>query len=960
MNENDNIRTNEPCQGLFEINIFSGNIKNPRPAGVLTVNSALAEIQSDKYRAVIEKAKEIHASGDKDAYRNYKTTLPAYSFSGTFSPSRAIKNLQNHSGFIVLDIDVKPGENEHFLDDIESLKAFIINDVHTFSAFLSPSQGVKVLVPVSGVTDDRGHKLVFDDIEKYYLENFQVKIDPSGKNVDRLCFVSHDPDLFYNPNAEPFLIPDPIAAELPEDFSGGEEITYPARDGSRYAEKAIENAVNMVDRAADGRKHTELLKAANLLGGYVAGGMLLYSEAEQVLYDAIKRKPNVASLPDALKTIKKGIQHGQSRPILFDDLEQKRQEWIRQNRNKPAAPVSEKLTDEQVAEIFDILESDPHNILIPQNIRIVRQIKDERPADFSRVRVIVKNSDVTLKLFDNALETKKGGKDINPDNLPVIPVNEIQLRDMRNLAWKALLEQNDPPVVFLSNKGLSWVGVNKYGYPEIQEMGEDWMRDYLADMATWVENRCTKADGPFQFPAVVPMVVAKSIIGNRSNHSNLPVLKRIVCAPIFNRDGEIRTEPGYDINTQCFIKTDDLSLDSVPSVPTSQDMKKAVDIVYDLIFDFPFVSSSERANAIGFFLLPFVKEMIEGLTPLHLFEANTSRTGKTLLVEILSFPFLNQWIATKSEIKNDEELRKQITTKLVDGSSHVFFDNLNYGINSGILAQAATSEIWDDRLLGGNESFTGPVDCIWVLSGNNPKMSRENLGRTIRIRQDANMEFPEERKSEGFRHPKIKKWVKDHRGDIVWAALTICQNWIAKGQPEPSDLPAVGGFEEWRDIIGGILQSAGINGFLSNMSDFRADADDETTNLRSLIGIWWKNFQSSEVLAKDLFPLVIEEGLELDINAKSERGIKTKFGNLIKKLKDRHFTIDIENRSCEVTVVKAGKSNNSRKWQLVLPENICQGCGQRDFWKSKSLGEWFCMSCCPPDEEDVADWKVCN
>ena len=33
----------------------------------------------------------------------------------------------------------------------------------------------------------------------------------------------------------------------------------------------------------------------------------------------------------------------------------------------------------------------------------------------------------------------------------------------------------------------------------------------------------------------------------------------------------------------------------------------------------------------------------------------------------------------------------------------------------------------------------------------------------------------------GFRHANLRGWVKDHRASLIWAALTLVRNWVARG-----------------------------------------------------------------------------------------------------------------------------------------------------------------------------------
>lgn len=87
------------------------------------------------------------------------------------------------------------------------------------------------------------------------------------------------------------------------------------KQGATNVDRAVRVAVGMIERAYDGEKHHTLLRAARLLGGYVAGGGLSRSDALDVLRQAIEGKAGVRSLAGALKTIEDGLDYGELAPI---------------------------------------------------------------------------------------------------------------------------------------------------------------------------------------------------------------------------------------------------------------------------------------------------------------------------------------------------------------------------------------------------------------------------------------------------------------------------------------------------------------------------------------------------------------------------------------------------------------------------------------------------------------------
>jgi putative DNA primase/helicase len=103
--------------------------------------------------------------------------------------------------------------------------------------------------------------------------------------------------------------------------------------------------------------------------------------------------------------------------------------------------------------------------------------------------------------------------------------------------------------------------------------------------------------------------------------------------------------------------------------------------------------------------------------------------------------------------------------------------------------------------------------------------SDEMTRRTVRIRLDSGMERPEQRKA--FRHPNLLAWAREHRGELIWAALTLARAWVANGRPAGPEKP-LGSFEQWTHVIGGILHIADIQGLLANAAELRAESQDTT------------------------------------------------------------------------------------------------------------------------------------
>ena len=197
-----------------------------------------------------------------------------------------------------------------------------------------------------------------------------------------------------------------------------------------------------------------------------------------------------------------------------------------------------------------------------------------------------------------------------------------------------------------------------------------------------------------------------------------------------------------------------------------------------MLGEFPFTGEAERAHALALLLLPFVRPMIAGPTPLHLIEKPAPGTGATLMVDAISVVTTGVGASVMVEGRDEDEWRKRLTAKLRTIPTMLLIDNLRRRLDSSSIAAALTAPYWEDRILGKSEMTRFPIRCTWVATGNNPQFSNEVARRLVRIRLDPHVDQPWMR--EGFRHPELLSWVRENRARLVAACLTLGRAWIAR------------------------------------------------------------------------------------------------------------------------------------------------------------------------------------
>lgn len=169
-----------------------------------TADVVMGNIQRGE--AIKKQIEHLRALQTKEERSDFKVkNLPAVTWSGTFSERKAAALIE-HSKLICLDIDALEEEQ------LNNLRSIVYTDLYVYAAFVSPSgNGLKVIICIDVLDDDLAnggykdvHLSFFNQLTEYAKQKWSVTIDPSGKDVSRLCYLSSDAEAYYNPDSTPF------------------------------------------------------------------------------------------------------------------------------------------------------------------------------------------------------------------------------------------------------------------------------------------------------------------------------------------------------------------------------------------------------------------------------------------------------------------------------------------------------------------------------------------------------------------------------------------------------------------------------------------------------------------------------------------------------------------------------------------------------------------------------------
>lgn len=456
---------------------------------------------------------------------------------------------------------------------------------------------------------------------------------------------------------------------------------------------------------------------------------------------------------------------------------------------------------------------------------------------------------------------------------------------------------------------------------------------------------------------------------------DFPELEKISKVPVFSEDGTLITEKGYNPLTRAYYDPGDYEYLPVPDTVTDEDLENAVWMLLDVVRDFPFSDAindadpepirlvnddgtwadvdgdgfpwpnwdrgrGSRANALAMILQPFVRAMIKGPCPNYHVDKPAIGTGAGFLVDAA-------WIINeggdRAEVKtlshDNAEIKKAMTAALLEGKSILFLDNIQHQVDSPDLAAALTAGTWSDRILGQSTTVNIPIRTTFIMAGNRIKFNRDMMRRNVPIYMNAATPNPSsDRTSAFYKHPMLHRWLVEHRPELVWACHVIIKAWVQAGKP-PGSADDLQSFNAYAQVMGGILDFAGISGFLSNRDAYMEARADEQNSMDGLTKRIWDKFGEDWKTASELLEAcapdgsgglgafgasdkraVIDPALDLNLKGNTDAGLATSLGMYIRR-ELLGGTYEVDEHNTKVTWV-AKKSQGVSKYGLKKVEDV--------------------------------------
>ena len=332
------------------------------------------------------------------------------------------------------------------------------------------------------------------------------------------------------------------------------------------------------------------------------------------------------------------------------------------------------------------------------------------------------------------------------------------------------------------------------------------LRERLTRCADWMEW-VGSGENAKLVPAHPPKSAVMAIM-DRGDWPGINRLDTVVAYPVMLPDGSILCESGYQEKYQLYASIPATLKINVPDKPSKDDVTAAVNVLFDVVSNFPFENKSHRSAFLAALLSPLAYHAFDGCVPMFLIDGNTRGVGKGLLADVIALTVLGRRFSTMSYTNDKEELRKKITTLAIEGESMVLFDNLAGHFGNDILDNALTSNRWKDRILGGNTNYDGPLNLCYYSTGNNVQIHADTARRICSIRMETPEERPETKAD--FKYPDLRRHILENRSKLLSAALTILRGWHVAWRPK-HNLTPWGSYEGWSAVVREAIVFAGLD-----------------------------------------------------------------------------------------------------------------------------------------------------
>jgi hypothetical protein len=382
-------------------------------------------------------------------------------------------------------------------------------------------------------------------------------------------------------------------------------------------------------------------------------------------------------------------------------------------------------------------------------------------------------------------------------------------------------------------------GVNRSaGSHLIAPVTLDYLRLALCRAAQWIKLDTRRGH---MAATDAPVAVAKALM-SASGEWKLPVLTGLVSAPTLRADGSLLDSSGYDSASGLYGAFDASDFPRIKRKPTRDDAFDALKRLRELFCECQFTGGANSAHATVAIAATITAAVRQALptAPAFGFSAHKAGSGKTTTASAIAHICTGKRPPVIALSEDETELRKTILAILIAGDAVILVDNVARPVNSAAFCALITNPTYSDRILGVNQRAIVSTRSTWLLTGNHLEFVGDLTNRVMLSVLDPEVERPEARV---FKRD-LSKYVRENRGELLAAALTIPLAYLAFGAAEVSCPRSR--FPEWDQLVRGPLLWLGEIDPMETQSLVEA-ADPDRESLLAVLYAWRESFEDRSV-----------------------------------------------------------------------------------------------------------------
>ena len=340
-----------------------------------------------------------------------------------------------------------------------------------------------------------------------------------------------------------------------------------------------------------------------------------------------------------------------------------------------------------------------------------------------------------------------------------------------------------------------------------------------------------------------PARVAETLIAR--DQWRLPPLVGIITSPTIRFDGSLLDEPGYDAASGLLFDPGSSDFPHIPPRPSRASAMHALDLLLELLDEFPFVEPIDRTVAISAILTALCRRSLP-TAPLHAFRAPSAGTGKTLIGDIVSMVATGNVAPVTAQAHDELEFEKRLGASLLAGDPIIMIDNCTGHLGGDLLCQVITQQLVRIRILGLSQNVEIGTGTTLLANGNNLAIDGDLSRRVVMASLDARVERPDLR---SFTKSPLEMVAAD-RGSYVAAGLTIIRAYEAEPDKPPPPR-ALASFEKWCARVRDALCWLGQPDVVETVARARA-TDTKLGQLAAVLQYWCDELGQERVSTKRL------------------------------------------------------------------------------------------------------------